>query len=284
MKLLAFLLTLSACAAERHLVVAGLGGEPEYETRFTTQAQEAHRLLGPNGVLLTGRQATREALHTALANLAKTTTAEDTVLVLLIGHGTSAREGEYKFNLPGPDPSAADLKAWLDPLPARQLLVLATSASGAAQPALKAPNRLVLSATRSGNEKNLVLFPRFFLEALRDPASDSDKSESLSAAEVYSYTKAKVANFYEVQKRIATEHPQLEDAPLAARLTLLRFGAAQKAAQDPAKRRLLSQKESLEAQIDHLKREKAALPAADYRKQLTALLVQLAQLQEELDK
>ena len=39
-----------------------------------------------------------------------------------------------------------------------------------------------------------------------------------------------------------------------------------------------------EARIDRLKLEKAAMPVEVYRKQLSALLVELARVQEELDK
>ena len=53
--------------------------------------------------------------------------------------------------------------------------------------------------------------------------------------------------------------------------------AAQKAANDPAKQALLAKKEDLEQKIDALKYQKAAMDPADYKQQLTAALVQLAQ-------
>ena len=71
---------------------------------------------------------------------------------------------------------------------------------------------------------------------------------------------------------------------LAASFTLLRIGAAQKAANDPAKRALLDKKEELEQKIDTLKYQKAAMSADDYKKQLTEALVELAKVQEDLDK
>ena len=55
-------------------------------------------------------------------------------------------------------------------------------------------------------------------------------------------------------------------------------------AADPAKQALLKQREDLEGRIDKLKYEKAALQADDYRKQLRALLTELAKVQAELDK
>jgi hypothetical protein len=65
---------------------------------------------------------------------------------------------------------------------------------------------------------------------------------------------------------------------------MLRIGAGQKAANDPAKRELLVKKEELEQKIDALKYQKAAMDPADYKQQLTEALVQLAQIQQELDR
>ena len=65
---------------------------------------------------------------------------------------------------------------------------------------------------------------------------------------------------------------------------MLRIGAAQRAANDPAKRDLLAKKEELEQKIDMLKYQKAAMDQEDYKKQLTGALLDLARVQAELDK
>ena len=70
----------------------------------------------------------------------------------------------------------------------------------------------------------------------------------------------------------------------AAQFALLRIGKTQLASQDPAKRKLLDRKESLEQQIDKLKYEKAAIPLEEYQEELTALLLDLARTQAELDQ
>jgi len=64
----------------------------------------------------------------------------------------------------------------------------------------------------------------------------------------------------------------------------VRIGEAQRAAADPAKRDLLAKKEELERKVDMLKYQKAAMSEEDYKKQLTDALVELARVQEELDK
>ena len=65
---------------------------------------------------------------------------------------------------------------------------------------------------------------------------------------------------------------------------MVRFGDAQKAALDPAKRELLAKKEDLERRIDVLKYQKAAMTQNAYEQQLKALLVELARVQATLDQ
>jgi hypothetical protein len=116
--------------------------------------------------------------------------------------------------------------------------------------------------------------------------------------EAFTYATTKTAAFYDSQKRLATEHAVFDDVGhgepvretgngqgmLMSRFTVLRLGANQLAANDPAKRALLAKKEDLEQKIDTLKYQKAAMDPADYKKQLTAALLELAKVQEGLDK
>ena len=274
--------SLSLYSADYRVIVAGLGGEADYDVRFQLHAAESQKLLGGECETLVGARATKANLKAAIEKFAKAG-AEDTLTVLLIGHGTF--DGlVYKFNLTGPDVSAEELRGMLDPIAARQLVVLASSSSGAAIEALRHENRVIITATKSGTEKNAVVFTRYWVEALRDAAADSDKNEILTAAEAFQFAKQKTANFYETQKRIATEHPLLETGGIAGRFAVLRMGTAQKASSDPAKRALLQKKDEVEAAIDKLKLEKAALPIDVYKKRLGALLIELAQTQEEIEK
>jgi hypothetical protein len=71
---------------------------------------------------------------------------------------------------------------------------------------------------------------------------------------------------------------------LLATLTVVRIGAAQAAMNDPAKRDLMLKKEELEQKIDALKYQKAAMEPGDYKRQLTAALLELAKVQGELEK
>ena len=78
--------------------------------------------------------------------------------------------------------------------------------------------------------------------------------------------------------------PENGEGKLAGSFAMVRLGANAAAARDPAKRPLIQKKEDLEQAIDKLKYEKAALPDQEYKKQLAALLVELARTQEALDK
>jgi len=71
---------------------------------------------------------------------------------------------------------------------------------------------------------------------------------------------------------------------LAGSFPVVRYGATAAFASDPAKRTLLDRREELEQQIDRLKFQKTTMPAEEYKKQLTALLLELARVQEDLEK
>ena len=294
---------LSAHASVYYVTVAGLGGEPDYEQRFTANARDLNKLFKESGsnahvYTLSGPQATRAQLTQTLASIAHDAKPEDDFVLMLIGHG-SFDGTDYKFNLVGPDITAAELAGLCDRIPAkRQLIVNTTSASGGSMAALEKPGRGVIAATKSGTEKNATVFARYWVEALQDPTADIDKSDSISAMEAFEFAQRKTAAFYESQKRLATEHPVFEDTGknepvrepsksegvLLTNFTVLRIGAAQKQANNPAKQAMLAKKEDLEQKIDALKYQKAAMDPADYKQQLTAALVQLAQVQQELDK
>jgi len=295
--------TLQARAATYYVLVAGLGGEPDYEQRFTAAANDLDKIYkSAQGTVhvttLTGAQATATQLRQTLDGIARDAKPEDDFALVLIGHG-SFDGVEYKFNLVGPDVSASELATMCNRIAARrQLIVDTTSASGGAVRALERPGRAVIAATKSGTEKNATVFARFWVEAFQDPSADTDKSDSISAMEAFIYASKKTAEFYDSQKRLATEHAVFNDTGsgepvrdaangqglLLSNFTLLRLGTSQMAANDPAKRALLAKKDDLEQKIDTLKYQKAAMDPADYKKQLTDALVELAKVQQELDQ
>src|SRR5579871_1480536 len=94
-------------ASVYYVTVAGLGGEPDYEQRFTATAKDLDKLFKASGnnahvYTLTGTQATRAQLEDTLNAVARDAHAEDDFVLILIGHG-SFDGTDYKFNLVGPD-------------------------------------------------------------------------------------------------------------------------------------------------------------------------------------
>jgi len=302
------LLVLAAAALRAdtfYFTIAGLGGEPEYEQRFSGWAKDLDKLLHevePNAKIKTlyGADATRANVEAYLKEIAKEAKPDDSVVLMLIGHGTYD-EFDYKFNLPGPDITASELGSLLDKIPTQhQLVVNMTSSSGGSIVTLGKAKRVLITATKTGTEKNATVFARYWIEGMRDPAADTDKNDIVTALEVFKYAEEKTAKFYETQKRLATEHALLEDAGkgegvkapspengeglVAGRFAVLHLGATAAQIRDPAKLELLKKKEDLEAQIDDLKYRKASMSVQEYKGHLNQLLIQLAQTQEALDK
>jgi hypothetical protein len=299
----ALLIAVPARAGIYYLTVAGLGGEPDYEQQFTQLANDLDKLLkstGPDTHVATITDATRAQLTQALTRVATQAKPDDDFVLILIGHGTF--DGfQYKFNLVGPDITAQELARLCDQIPSkRQLIVNTTEASGGSVMALQRRGRAVIAATKDGNEKNATVFARYFVQALHDPQADLDKNNAISAMEAFEYAQRHTADFYDSQKRLATEHAEFEDTGehdptrtaetdtgeglFLSNFTLIRIGAEQRAYNDPAKRALLAQKEDLERKIDTLKYHKAAMSQDDYKEQLTQALLDLAKVQEQLNK
>jgi hypothetical protein len=301
---LAFLLPV--LRADTYFVtIAGLGGTPEYEKQFEQWAAEVNRALLVNGpachvTTLKGAGATKSAINDLLGRMAAEVKPDDAFTLLLIGHGTYDGTN-YKFNVPGPDITAEELAALVDRIPAsRQLVVNTTSASGASLPALAKKGRVVITATKSGTEKNVTIFARYWIEAIENLTADTDKNGSVSALEAYRYAQSKTAAYFQNEKLLATEHAMLDDTGAkdgvrdpspanaqgqrAAAFWLIKPPANAAIASNPQKQKLLARKEELEASIDRLKYKKAAMPPDEYKKQLSALLLDLARTQAEIDQ
>jgi hypothetical protein len=292
-------------ASSYYVTIAGLGGTPDYEAQFTKWAADLDREFHRNGpdahvITLTGNSAIRQNIQNTLTQLASEVHEEDAFALVLIGHGTFDGS-DYKFNIPGRDITGGELAALLNRIPAkRQLVVNATSCSGASVPVFARKGRVVMSATKSGTEKNAPVFMRYWIDALRDPAADSDKNGTISALEAFRYAEAKTAAYFDSEKLLATEHAELSDngswkavrdatpesgeGLLAAAFPLIRPEGQDAKALAPRKQKLFAKKEDLEAKIDRLKYQKSAMPEDEYKQQLAGLLLELARVQAEIDR
>jgi len=275
-----------AIAKTMGLVVTGIGGNPEYAEQFEQQGKvviEALRTIGESDEdfsLLQAEDATRSAVLAELESLAAQ--SADAFYLVLLGHGTVDAE-TWRFNLPGEDITTEDLVSGLSVVnAAEQLVLVATSASGALLDVLSQPGRHVVTATKSGGELNAVRFPEYLAEAMETAVADTDRNEILTLAEVYRYTNEQTQKYYEDQKLLASEHARLvSEQP--DRLALARLGSLRSANDDPVVAGLLNQRLALEDEFLAVKAKKSSLPVADYYAELESVLISIALLQQEID-
>ena len=269
-----------------YLIVGGLGGEPAYANRFLAQtetlADAAVRSIGGDErvTLLNGEDATREALTEALRGLAETVTPADTLAVFLVGHGTY--DGiAYKYNLPGRDLDGEELGELLGAVPAgRQLVVNTTSASGAVLESWEREGRTLITATRGGGERNATRFAEHWTAALSSESADTNRNGVITAREAFDYTERMVAESYENEGTLATEHPQLAGEPAES------FTAARLAARVALTERLetlFAELDGLEGQIQALRARRNEMGNDAYLNELQALLLELALVQQQID-
>jgi hypothetical protein len=298
------------------VLVAGISGDPGLQSAFLGQLQRLCTILtGLYGfprdhvsVLaedpskdssLVQFKSTRENLEKVAGDLAPKVGKEDMVFVFLLGHG-SAEGNVYKLNLVGPDPTADELAKLLYSIPSQHFVIVnTTTCSGASMQALSRKGSVILTATKSGHEKNQTHLADYFIEALEEGNGDADKNGRVSLLEAFNYASTKVAEYYKREGNLQTEHPVLDDngdveahdkpGPengdgLLARTTYLDRGAASvvASASTPERRELGRTAEELQKQIEDLKYRKSGMPADEYERQLEALLLKLAQVNAKL--
>src|SRR5262249_39588617 len=134
----------------------------------------------------------------------------DLLFVLLAGHG-SFDGTEAKFNLVGPDLSAAEWATMLKPIKGRLVIVDATAASFPFLEQLSGPRRIVITATDSAAQRFDTVFPEYFIKALSDPAADIDKNGRVSVWEAFVAASMDVRRYFTQRGQLATERALLDD-------------------------------------------------------------------------
>jgi hypothetical protein len=279
--------TAGAQAATEVLVVAGMGGEPQYEERFAkwseTVAKASATATGdPERVKkLTGKSARREQIRAALAQAAGNLTAGDQFVLVLLGHG-SYDGSEYRYMIEGDDLTGSELKTLLDRIPAQQLIVNATSTSGALAESFAGPRRVVITATRSGGERNATRFGGFWAESLTNQAADLDKDGNVTAQEAYDFTVRSVADSYKSDTAILTERARIS-GPEPSRFVVARLGTAALFSSDTQLMALRAEQDRLGTQLAEIKARKAELPEDDYYRRIEPVLLEMARLGTRID-
>lgn len=282
------LLPTIASAAPFTFVVAGLGGEPAYEQRFREQAaaiaEAAEKAAGAPGhvVVLTGEQARRESLRKELTAFAGKLKESDSATVVLIGHGSYDGE-DYRFNLPGTDITGSELAQLFDKFAAKQqLIVNSTSASGATSDLWKRPQRIVITATKSGGERTATRFAQFWAQAVTGDGADVNKDEVVTAAEAFDFANRQVAASFKSDVALATEHARMA-ADENATFQVARLSGNAVPGSSPEVAALLTQRGQIEHDLAGVKERKTALSQDEYYDALEGVLVKLALLQKQID-
>lgn len=311
MKFWLSMLLAGACLARADLadkatvfVLVGAAGEEEFGKQFAdaaakwekvaTQAHAKLVAIGWKGAETNDLARFKAALEAE----AKAGAAE--VWLVLLGHGTFDGK-EARFNLRGPDLSASELAEWLKPFKRPVAVVNCASASGPFINKLSVPGRIVVTATRSGQEVNFTRFGGHFADAISSAESDLDKDGQTSLLEAYLVASSLVAEFYNTEGRLATEHPLLDDngdglgtppdwfrgvrtvkkakeGASADGLRAHQFVLARSEQERKLPPAVRAQRDELELAIGKLRDQKAEMPEPEYYKLLEPMLLDLARL------
>ena len=282
------------------LIFVGAGGEPEYAQQFEKWTTELKSALSEDfgfdaQKLLVVQNAKATDVRNTFAQLKSQIDANNVLFVFFIGHGSFDGK-ESKFNLVGPDIAASEYNTLLSALPTKRVIVLnMASASGEFVKSLSAKGRIVITATKSGQETNATRFPGFFIAALRAPDADTDQDGHTSVLEAFVYANRLTADFYTRAGRLATEHALLDDngdgvgrekaeagEGLLARATYLDSLSIDEAAATAATGRLLKERTRLEGEIEQLIARKRTMPEAEYESTLERLFIELAKVNRSI--
>ncbi|HEX8293815.1 MAG TPA: hypothetical protein VF570_18770, partial [Pyrinomonadaceae bacterium] len=231
----------------------------------------------------------------AFASLKASAGPDSTVFIFLIGHGTFDGRAA-KFSLVGPDLAAAEYAELVGGLASRRVVVFnMASASGEFIKPLSARGRVVVTATRSGQEQNATRFPEHLIAALGSRDADADQNGRVSVLEAFDYASRLTAEQYKRAGRLATEHALLDDSGdgvghpaaeggdgLLARATYLDSFSNEQAAANAETGRLLRERERLEGEVEQLKARKGSLAEAEYEAELERIFVSLAKVNRSI--
>jgi hypothetical protein len=289
------------------LIVSGASGGSQYAQRYDAWRDQLLSILrdqflyAPDHIHVLSdspspgtNRSTRENVRSSIETLRQQTKADDVVLVILIGHGSTGDAEDSKFNLVGPDFSAREWAELLKPVAGRIVFV---DTSGGSFPFLKtlaAPGRIVLTATNSPGQVFETVFAEFFIRALGDQAADADKNQKVSIQEAFDYAGAGVKGWFAEKGQVATEHPALDDTghganeESAARprslasITYLQPDVRIPPTADAELAGLIKRRAELETTVERLRINKPNLPPEQYERELESLLLEMARIDQRI--
>ena len=297
-----------AAASERYaLIVTGAHGEPGYADQYSRWRQSTvtallEKLAFDGSQISTlfeggdaGHAATADNVRRTLIAMRAKLTADDVLLVLLIGHG-SFDGAEAKFNLVGPDLTSTEWAALVKPIPARVVVVNSTAASFPFLEHLAGPRRVVVTATDSVAQRFDTVFPEYFIRALTDGAADLDKNGRVSVWEAFSAASLGVRRYYTQRGQLATERALIDDdgdgvgrdaetdgkdGSAASRL-YLDPDVPGAAPTDEELLRLLQKRNTLQIEADELKIRRQLMTPEEYEDEFERLMLALARVSRDI--
>ena len=311
--LVVWLVATPAAAQQSHvLVITGLGGDTEYTEQFhewavtlIDAAVSRYKVPADNIIYLgekpdlapeaISNRSSRENVEAAVDDIAARAAPGDHVIVVLFGHGSYTDAA--RINLPGRDLSADDFADLIGRLGGQQVTFVNTaSASGPFIEKLSGDGRTVVTATRSGGERNAAIFGGYFVEAFAggQDEADQNKDSRVSMLEAFTYARLRVEQSYAADGLLATEHALLDDDgdgegtgepdPLTgdgmlARSLFFTGGEgvrAEVAPDDPQLAARYEEQQVLETRVEELRRLRDGADPEQYAQELERLLIELA--------
>ena len=314
MRVVIGLLVAVLCAAEARaeerwaIVLSGASGGPKYAEQMREWrtalsaalvdrygfAKDKVKVFVDESVKTGGEQGTAANVRRALGDARQQLGADDVLFIVLLGHGTYDGDAA-KFNLVGPDLTAADWSGLINGIKGRLVIVNTTEASFPFLERLSGPNRIVITATDSAAQKYATVFPDYFVKAMGEASSDLDKNGRTSIFEVFAATSTAVKQHYEQRGQLTTERSLIDDngdkvgreaeAPgpdggLARQLYL--DAELPAAANNPELAGLLRRRRELEAEAEALKLKKGILPEPAWAAEYEKLMLDLARVSREI--
>jgi hypothetical protein len=302
-----YLLPVNVSATPEVMVVLGAPGTENYEKKFSTWAASWKSACAKGGALYTevsmpkGKKSSREQLREWIA---ARISGKAALWIILVGHGTFDGENA-RFNLRGPDVSAAEFAGWLKPVNRPLVLVNTASSSAPFISALSGKDRVVVTATRSGSEQNFARFGEFLSLNIGSVEADLDKDGQTSVLEAFLVSARQVADFYKKEGRLATEHPLLDDngdqlgtppdwfrgirpvkkasdgSPDGYRAHQFHLVLGELEKRIPEK--LRQERDALELEVYRLRDRKKELPEDEYYLELEIMLRKISQIYEQAE-
>jgi hypothetical protein len=298
---------LASADVRRAVIISGASGGPKY----AEQMREWRTALGaalvdrygfeqPQVRMLVdetvkpGEPANAANVKKLFADIKQAAAREDFLLVVLLGHG-SFDGNVAKFNLVGPDLTAAEWSELLNGIAGRVVVVNTTEASFPFLEPLAAKGRVVITATHSAAQKYSTVFPEYFVKSMTEASTDLDKNGRTSIFEVFAASSAAVKRHYEQRGQLVTEHAILDDngdgkgreadaeGPDGAFARLWSLEAENPAeSANPELAALLKRRRALEAEAEELKLKKGEIPDAEWQATFEKLMLELAKVSAEI--